>query len=48
MAKKLVKMIWCRYICYNICQRNCSFSLRQNMHLESLLVDFRLLNCVLR
>ena len=31
MAKKLVKMIRCRYVCYHICWRNYSFSLRQNV-----------------
>ena len=31
MAKKLVKMIGCRYVCYHICQTNNSFSLRQNI-----------------
>ena len=31
MAKKLVKMIGCRYVSlYHICQTNNSFSLRQN------------------
>ena len=40
--------VFWRYVCYNTCQRICSFSLGQNMHLESLLVDFRFLNCILR
>ena len=31
MAKKLVKMSGCRYVCYHICRRNYSFSLRQNI-----------------
>ena len=31
MAKKLAKIIGCRYICYHICRRNYSFSLRQNI-----------------
>ena len=31
MAKMLVKMIGCRYVCYYICWRNYSFSLRQNI-----------------
>ena len=31
MAKKLVKMIGWRYVCYHICWRNYSFSLRQNI-----------------
>ena len=31
MAKKLVKMTRCRYVCYHICWRNYSFSLRQNI-----------------
>ena len=26
MAKNLVKVIWCRYVCYRICRRNRSFS----------------------
>ena len=31
MTKKLVKMIGCRYVCYHICRRNYSFSLKQNI-----------------
>ena len=31
VAKKLVKMIGCRYFCYYICRRNYSFSLRHNI-----------------
>ena len=31
MAKKLVKMIGCRYVCYHICRRNYTFSLGQNI-----------------
>ena len=31
MAKELVKMIGCRYVCYHICSRNYSFSLRENI-----------------
>ena len=31
VAKKLAKMIGCRYVCYCICRRNYSFSLRQNV-----------------
>ena len=31
MAKKLVKMIGCRYVCYHICWRTYSFSLRHNI-----------------
>ena len=31
MEKKLVKMIGCRHVCYQICRRNYSFSLRQNI-----------------
>ena len=47
MAKKLVKMIGCTYVCYHICRRNLLiFSWAK--HLEPLPVDFRLLNCVLR
>ena len=31
MAKKLVKMIGCRYVCYHTCPRNYSISLMQNI-----------------
>ena len=31
MAKKLVKMIGCRHVCYHICRTNYSFSHRQNI-----------------
>ena len=31
MEKKFVKVIGCRYVCYHICPRNHSFSLRQNI-----------------
>ena len=47
MAKKLVKMIGCTYV-YNICRTNYSFQFSWAKRLESLLVDFRLLNGVLR
>ena len=41
MAKKLVKMIWCRYVFHHICRRNSVLiSLRQNTsnHCQSILV----------
>ena len=31
MTKKVVKMIGCRHVCYRICRRNYSFSLRQKI-----------------
>ena len=46
IAKKLVKMIRCRYVCYHICGRNRSFSLRQNVpNLHQSIFNFLTVYC---